>query len=166
MAKNTNNSAKPAAAAVAATIDMEAAKALGKSVGTIATSANVQAGNVWAQSRTHYVLAQSAGKASEWCAAFVAGIKSVKGRKAPWARTYSSILVRAAKLGVIIGDDMGANDAQKAVKAAQDAAADPAEKAKQALEMARRFMVAALEAGASVKDMQAALKDAVATING
>jgi hypothetical protein len=147
-------------------IDLAAALALGKSVGTAATEANVQSSNVWATCRTHYCLAQSAGKAGEWCDQFVKGVKSVKGRKAPWARTYSSILVRAAKLGVTIENAMGANDAQKAVKAAQDAAADPTEKAKAALEMARRFMIAALEAGVNPRDLAAALKDANATVNG
>jgi hypothetical protein len=143
-------------------LDTAAALALGKTVGTEATKANVTAGGIWATARTHYVVAQTIGKADEWVSAFGKGIKSIKGKKAPWARTYLSILTRAAKLGVKIEDAMGANDAQKAVKTAQDEKADPAQKAKEAWSMAERFIRSAFENGADTSEALASFKAIVA----
>lgn len=150
---NTSKSKTPAA-----TLDTEAALALGKTVGKAATEANVTAGGIWASARTHYVLAQGIGKATEWVEAFGKGIKSVKGKKAPWARTYLSILTRAAKLGVKVEDGMGANDCQKAVKEAQDALTDPTQKAKEAWAMAERFIRSAFDNGADPKEALASFK--------
>lgn len=159
---NTKTGKGKGKAAPAASLDTAAALALGKSVGEEATKANISAGNIWATARTHYVLAQGVKQAKEWVEAFGKGIKSVKGRKAPWARTYLSILTRAAKLGVNISDEMGMGDAQKAVKAAQDELADPTQKAKEAWNMAERFIRSAFENGADVNEAKAAFRAIVA----
>lgn len=163
MSRNTkpSNTDNAKSAPKAAKLDVAAAVAFGKSVGEEATKADVQAGNVWAAARTHYVAAQDSGQAKEWAAAFVKGCKSVKGRKAPWARNYMSVFTRLAALSIAITDKHGNRDCLKLLKAAKAAGTDDATKAKDAMKVACNFIQSAAKYGMGRGDILAAVREAL-----
>lgn len=98
--------------------------ALGQEMATSAVQQVAAAGSYWDRCRTLYVEAQNHGKAQEALDCLFGPGEKVKGKKAPWFRTYKSILSNALLHGVTLTDDMGMSAAQQAVKAAKDEATD------------------------------------------
>lgn len=138
--------------------------AFGIEMATAATQAISSAGNYWDRCRTMFVPAQQNGKGKEALdALFNAGDK-VKGKKAPWYRTYKSILNSALTLGIAVTDAMGMSELQKAIKARKDEAAenDPAvreEKIANAKKMFRNMAIGCLKLDVPKSELARILKD-------
>lgn len=120
------------AAAPAWEFDPSRYGALGQEMAIAAKQQVQSAGTFWDRCRTLYVEAQEHGKAQEALDALFGPGEKVKGKKAPWFRTYKSILTNALTNGVTITNEMGMSAAQKSVKAAKDEATDNDEESSQA----------------------------------
>lgn len=139
----------------------------GQEMAQAATQQVSNAGTYWDRCRTMFTEAQRNGKAAEALEAIFKPGENVKGKKAPWYRTYKSILGSAVALGLSVTDDMGMTALQKAIKVAKDEAAekDPQlrqEKDNNALEMFKRMCVGCLNRGIPKSKLAAILKDAEA----
>jgi hypothetical protein len=90
--------------------------------------------------------------------------ESVKGRKAPWYRTYKSLLTAAADRGITVGHDTGVSALQKLIKESKDAdvESDPEKheaKEAQLIGMFQRLATGCLNFGIPMKRLAAALKE-------
>lgn len=136
---------------------------LGQEMATAAAAQTQSAVNYWDRCRTLYVEAQAHGAGQEAIAALFGPGEKVKGKKAPWFRTYKSILVNALSHGVTIGNDMGMTAAQKAVKIAKEDGIDndpvKAEaKTSQLVEMFTKLAQGCLNRGVSKAQLATILK--------
>lgn len=139
----------------------------GQEMAQAATQQVSNAGSYWDRCRTYFTEAQRNGQAEAAITAIFKPGENVKGKKAPWYRTYKSILSSAVTLKLTVTDDMGMSALQKAIKAAKDEAAenDPklkAEKDNNALEMFKRMCIGCLNRGIPKAKLAAILKDAEA----
>lgn len=137
--------------------------AVGKHAAIEAVSATNNAGSQWVSIRNAFVEGQTAGFARETHDAIFAAGDAVKGKKAPWYRTYKSVLNSAIELGLTVAPDMGMSALQKAIKAAKEEKAenDPeaaAAKATQLLEMFAKMAQGCLNAGIPKTKLAAVLK--------
>lgn len=139
-------------------------EALGQEMANAAVQ-QVQAGtNYWDRCRTQYIEAQNHGRAQEALVAIFKPGESVKGKKAPWYRTYKSILTAAAERGIEVTNDMGMSALQKLIKEnkEQEIETDP-EKAEakraQMLGMFVRLATGCLNMGISKRELAEALKE-------
>lgn len=152
---------------VAFILNTDALATFGQEMAQAAAGQVKNAGTYWDRCRTHFAEAQRNGKAEEAIAAMFAAGDNVKGKKAPWYRTYKSILNAAVKLAIKVTDDMGMTALQKAIKAAKDNAAehDPAKKAEKdaaALEWFRKWATACLARGIEKAKLAQIVKEAEA----
>lgn len=125
----------------------------------------VQAGvTYWDRVRTLFVDAQAHKRPNEAIVALFSAGDKVKGKKAPWYRTYKSLLTSAADLKITVTNDMGMSALQKLIKEAKQERAenDPEQKeAKDAqmLEMFVRLAQGCLNRGISKATLAARLKE-------
>lgn len=152
---------------VAFILNTDALATFGQEMAQAAAGQVKNAGTYWDRCRTHFSEAQRNGKAEEAITAMFAAGDNVKGKKAPWYRTYKSILNAAVTLAIKVTDDMGMSALQKAIKAAKDDAAenDPAKKAEKdanALEMFKRMCIGCLNRGIPKAKLAAIVKESEA----
>lgn len=152
MAKRTNNTT------TTITFDANVAGVLGQEMATAAHQQVVGAVSYWDRCRTVFSAAQAQGKGQEAFDAIFGPGEKVKGKKAPWYRTYKSILSNALQHGVTIGQDMGMSAAQAAVKEAKDNAADAGDKAAKLVEMFTKMAQGCLNAGVSKAKLDTIIK--------
>ena len=88
-------------------------------------NARPHAATLWDRARTYFVQAQEHGQSEAAVVALFSAGDEVKGRKAPWYRTYKSLLSSASKLSINVTNEMGVTALQKEIKAAKDEAQDP-----------------------------------------
>lgn len=136
---------------------------LGQEMAQAAAQQTQAAGTYWDRCRTHYVAAQDHGKAQEALDALFGPGEKVKGKKAPWYRTYKSLLSTANEIGVTVTNDMGMSALQKAIKLAKEEASenDPetaAAKDAQLLDMFTKMAQGCLNRGISKAKLAAILK--------
>jgi hypothetical protein len=171
LAPATNEQAKgkgkKAGGSAVTKLDPERYTGLGAEMAQAAASQTVAVGTLWNRCRTLFTEAQRIGKAGEAVELLFAPGERVKGKKAPWYRTYKSLLTNAVKLNVPVTDDMGMTALQKAIKAAKETAEenDPeAAKAKNAqmLGMFQRMVSGCLARGISKADLARIVKEAEA----
>lgn len=136
--------------------------AFGTEMAQAAAQAVKGAGNFWDRCRTLFIEAHEHGRGEEAVNLIFQPGESVKGRKAPWYRTYKSILTSALTYGIQVGHDTGVSGLQAKIKEAKDEAADndPAMKAakdQQLLGMFERMAQGCLNRGIAKKDLAAIL---------
>lgn len=137
---------------------------LGVELATKAVQAVSEAGTLWDRCRTLYCEAQEHGKQEDAIAAIFGPGEKVKGKKAPWYRTYKSLLTNANKLHVTVTNDMGMTALQKAIKASKAEAEEQDEeqgeaKVAQLKGMFINFAKALLERGVTKAELAKLLKD-------
>ena len=153
MARKTNNQTTTIA------FNADELSKLGTQIGTVAAQQASQGGNIWNEVRTRFAAAQRDGKAQEaFDAIFTNGGDKVKGKKAPWYRTYKSLLNSAIVHGVTVTDDMGASALQAAVKEAKSAATSETDEQAAAILMFTRMAQGALNKGVSKAKLASVLK--------
>lgn len=145
------------------TFDAQRYGSLGQEMGQAAVQQVAAAGTYWDRCRTLYVEAQNNGAAQEALDALFGPGDKVKGKKAPWYRTYKSLLNSALTLGLTVTDQMGMSALQKAIKGAKEDAADENEEAAaakdaQLLEMFKKIAQGCLNRGITKKALAEALK--------
>lgn len=148
-------------------LNTESLGSFGQEMAQAATQQVSNASTYWDRCRTYFTEAQRNGKAAEALEAIFKPGENVKGKKAPWYRTYKSILGSAVALNLTVTDSMGMTALQKAIKIAKDEAADndpklKAEKDANALEMFKRMVVGCLNRGIPKSKLATILKDAEA----
>lgn len=137
--------------------------AIGKHAAIEAVNSTNNAGSQWVSIRDAFVEGQDAGFARETHDAIFAAGDAVKGKKAPWYRTYKSILNSAIEYKLTVTKDMGMSALQKAIKGAKEdkAANDPtaaAAKAQQLIEMFTKMAQGCLNAGIEKATLAKVLK--------
>lgn len=164
---NTGKGKKAGGSAVSTKLDAERYTGLGAEMAQAAASQTVAVGTLWNRCRTLFVEAQAVNKGQEAVDLLFAPGERVKGKKAPWYRTYKSLLTNAVKLNVTVTNDMGMTSLQKAIKVAKEANEenDPdAAKAKdeQMIGMFQRMVNGCLARGISKARLATIVKDAEA----
>lgn len=137
---------------------------LGHEMAEAAVNNVKDAATLWDQARSYYVEAQQHGQAEAAVVALFSAGDEVKGRKAPWYRTYKSILGSAAKLSIAVTNEMGMSALQKEIKAAKDDQQDPEAKKAQLIGMFIRLAKGCLNAGVEKRALVKALTEAEATV--
>lgn len=157
---------KPADAPVIVAWAFDAARygSLGQEMGQAAVQQVSAAGTYWDRCRTLYVEAQNHGVAQEALDALFGPGDKVKGKKAPWYRTYKSLLNSALTLKLTVTDAMGMSALQKAIKGAKEDAADENDEAREAkaaqlLEMFKKIAQGCLNKGITKAELAKALKE-------
>lgn len=146
------------------TLPAQQMEALGVEMAQAAVQ-QVQAGvTYWDRVRTLFVDAQQHKRPNEAIVALFSAGDKVKGKKAPWYRTYKSLLSSAASLKIQVTNDMGMSALQKLIKEAkaEKAENDPEQKeAKDAqmIEMFVRLAQGCLNRGISKATLAARLKE-------
>lgn len=107
------------------------AMSLGQEMAERASSQVKDAGNYWSRCRDIYIAAQDHGRAEQALAALFTPGDNIQGRKAPWYRTYKSILTSALSLKIRVEGEFGVTALQRLIKEAKDAAVESDPKAKQ-----------------------------------
>ncbi len=149
---------KASVAALIAAFSIEDSQALGHRIALTAADAHLKNESVWSECRTYLVAAIGAGKGQEYVDAFREGGSKVKGKKAPWYRTYLCIMQGAVQHGVKVTDDMGAKAAQVAVQDAKRDARPVSEAQAQALIMFERAAQGCLNQGITMATLAKTLK--------
>lgn len=128
-------------------LDVGRYEALGEEMANAAVSSVKEAGTLWDRARTFFVEAQAHGQGEAAVVALFHPGDNIKGRKAPWYRTYKSLLSSAVKLSINVTNEMGMSALQKEIKAAKDEAQDPEAKKAQLIGMFLRLAKGCLEKG-------------------
>lgn len=139
------------------TLDANRYSQLGHEMAEAAVNNVKDAATLWDRARTYFVEAQEHGQGEAAVVALFSAGDEVKGRKAPWYRTYKSILSSAVKLSITVTNEMGMSALQKEIKAAKDEQADPEAKKAQLLGMFLRLAKGCLEKGISKKELASEL---------
>lgn len=137
---------------------------LGEEMAQEASKQVSNAGSFWERCRDMYVGAQEHGRAEDALRALFSPGDTMQGRKAPWYRTYKSILTSCFNLKIKVAHDHGVTTVQRLIKDARDAIVerDPrarAAKDQQVLVMFTRLAQGCLNRGISKQALVAALKD-------
>lgn len=145
-------------------LDQERLTALGQEMATAATQQVRSSGTYWERCREVFMEAQTHNKAQEAVQELFAAGDKVEGRKAPWYRTYKSLLTACATRNIIVTVDMGMSQVQKLIKEHKQAEieSDPEAKSakdEQMIEMFRRLAQGCLNRGIEKKVLAAVLKD-------
>lgn len=122
------------------------------------------AGSYWEKCRNLYVAAQDHGRAQDALRALFSPGDTMQGRKAPWYRTYKSLLTSCFNMKIKVQDTLGMTAVQALIKAAKQQIIDRdprkrAEKDAQVLEMYKRLAQGCLNRGITKQQLVAALKD-------
>lgn len=138
--------------------------ATGQEMAVAAAQANVQSGTFWDRCRTLFVEAQEHGKAQEAVSVLFSAGDKVKGKKAPWYRTYKSLLNSCLTLNVKLDNSHGMSAVQKLIKIAKETKLenDPeaqAAKAEDLKGMFKRMAQGCLNAGVKKSELVAILKE-------
>jgi len=162
-AKRGRSKAKPSAVIMAWELDAQRYGALGQEMAQAAAQQTQAAITYWDRCRTLYVEAQAHSKGQEALNALFGPGEKVKGKKAPWFRTYKSILSNALANGVTVTNEMGMTAAQKAVKVAKDEATDndpekSEAKTEQLVEMFTKLAQGCLNRGVAKSQLATILK--------
>lgn len=94
-------------------------EALGQEMAVAATQQISAATTYWDRCRSLYVQAQDHGRAQEAIVALFAPGEAVRGKKAPWYRTYKSILTQCEQRGLHLSNETGMSAAQQLIKEAK-----------------------------------------------
>lgn len=145
-------------------LDVDQLHALGQEMATAATQQVRSSGTYWERCRDQFIEAQTHGVAQQALEALFGAGDAVEGKKAPWYRTYKSLLTTSAQRGIILTADMGMSTVQKLIKEhkAAEIENDPHAKEvkdQQMLEMFRRLAQGCLNRGISKSDLAAVLKE-------
>lgn len=137
---------------------------LGQEMAQEASKQVSNAGSFWERCRDMYVAAQEHGRAEDAIRALFSPGDTLQGRKAPWYRTYKSLLTSCFNLKIKVEGDAGVTNIQQQIKAAKDKIIerDPrarAAKDQQVLEMFKRLAQGCLNRGIAKQSLVAALKD-------
>lgn len=162
MARRTKNN--PEAAQVAYVFDASRFGTLGQEMAQAAAQQTQAAGTYWDRARTLYVEAQDNGCAQAAIDALFGPGEKVKGKKAPWFRTYKSILSSSLKHGIVITNAMGMTAVQKLIKGAKESAAEndetaAAAKDQQLLDMFTKMAQGCLNRGITKATLAKIIKD-------
>lgn len=134
-------------------------ESLGREMAEAAVKSVKDAGTLWDRARTGFVEAQEHGRGAEAVEALFHAGDETKGRKAPWYRTYKSILTSAVKLNIAVSNEMGVTALQTKIKAAKAEQADPEVKQAQLRGMFERLAKGCLNAGISRADLAKIIKE-------
>lgn len=136
----------------------------GQEMATAATQQVAKADTYWNQCRSLFIEAQSHGRASEAITDLFSPGESIKGRKAPWYRTYKSLLNNCVTYKIKVAEDDGMSAIQARIKDAKQEEIDndpekAEEKNQQMLEMFKRQAQGCLNRGIPKAQLAAILKE-------
>lgn len=142
-------------------------ESLGQEMAVAATQQTVAASTYWDKCRSLFVQAQDHGRAADAIVALFAPGEAVKGKKAPWYRTYKSILTQCEQRGLHITNEHGVTAAQALIKEskANEIEADPAAKKlkdAQMIDMFRRLAQGCLNRGIKLATLNNVMRELAA----
>lgn len=148
-------------------LDTDRLAALGHEMATAATQQVRSSGTYWERCRDSFIEAQTHHKEQEALAALFSAGDKVAGKKAPWYRTYKSLLTACAQRDIVVTTEMGMTQVQKLIKEHKAAEIEQDPEAKQAkdeqmVEMFRRLAQGCLNRGIDKKQLAQVLKEVVA----
>ncbi len=161
--KRKPRSPKPADAPAWA-LDADRLTKLGTDMVNAAVGQVKEGGTFWDCVRTQYVDAQAHGAGEAALVAIFAPGEKIKGKKAPWYRTYKSLLTNAHNRGIVINNEMGMGTVQAAIKASKEEEVDSdpakaAEKQANLITMFERLAKGCLSSGVTKAKLAEVLKN-------
>ena len=145
--------------------DRQQYEGLGLEMAQAATKQVENAGTYWEKCRSLFVEAQQHNRAHDAVLALFHAGDEVRGRKAPWYRTYKSILTQCADRKIKIDNETGMTQVQKLIKEAKEKEIENDPEAKvakdeQLLAMLERMVVGCLNRGIDKKRIAEIVKAA------